>query len=219
MIAANCQPPISNWVTPFGPSCVFHGTLDDDASVNALTWFCRRVWPELTRRLPQATLVIGGSGSRHEVQELGVIPGVILACSVLEESTSFSAANIAVFPYRYACAAQEDVLHALAMRKAVIATPAALDGLDLRSGVHMRAVNTTSDWIAVTYHLMLHPEVCAELGKAGGDWGEQKQRCKLQRQQPATARLPDELVRHPAHSRHFPHVFPPSANTRQRRSE
>jgi hypothetical protein len=218
MIAANCQPPISNWATPSCPSCIFYGALDDDASVNALMWFCRRVWPELARRLPQAIFVIGGRGSRHRVQELGVIPGVILACSVLEESTYFSTATIAVFPYRYACPAQEDVLHALAMRKAVIATPVALDGLDLQSGVHVRTVNTASDWIAVTYHLMLHPEVCAELGKAGGGWGEQKQRCKLQLQQPATARS-DELLRHPAHSRHFPHVFPPSASTRQRRSE
>jgi polysaccharide biosynthesis protein PslH len=219
MIAANCEPPISNWAAPSCPCCIFHGALDDDASVNALTWFCRRVWPELTRRLPQAIFVIGGRGSRHRVQELGVIPGVILACSVLEESTYFSAAAIALFPSRYACTAQEEVLHALAMRKAVIATPAALDGLELQSGVHVRTVNTASDWIAVTYHLMLHPEVCAELGKAGGDWAEQKQRCKLQHQQPATARLPDGLVRHPAHSRHFPHVFPPSASTRKRRSE
>jgi hypothetical protein len=194
MIAADCHPPISNWATPSYPSCIFYGALDDDASVNALTWFCRRVWPELTRRLPQATFVIGGRGSRHRVQEFGVIPGVILACSVLEESTYFSAATIAVFPYRYACTAQEDVLHALAMRKAVIATPVALDGLDLQSGVHVRTANTTSDWIAVTYHLMLQPEVCAELGTAGGDHSEQRQRCKLQLQQPATARFPDELV-------------------------
>jgi hypothetical protein len=185
MIAANCQPPISNWGTLPHPSCIFYGALNEDASVNALTWFCRRVWPELTHRLPQAKFVIGGWGSRHQVRELGVIPGVILACSVLEESAYFSPATIAVFPYRYACTAQEDVLHALAMRKAVIATSVALDGLDLQSGVHVRTVNTTSDWIAVSYHLMLHPEVCAELGTAGGDWGEQKQRCRLQLQQPA----------------------------------
>lgn len=93
-----------------------------------------------------------------------------MACGVFEESIYFSAATIAVFPYRYACTAQEDVLHALAMRKAVIATPVTVDGLGLISGVHVRVVNTTSDWIAVTYHLMLHPEVCAELGRAGGDW-------------------------------------------------
>jgi hypothetical protein len=187
MIAANCQLPIANSFTPPSPSCIFRGALDDDASVHGLTWFCRRVWPELTRRLPQATFVIGGRGSRQRVQELGVIPGVILACRVLEESTYFREVTIAVFPYRYACAVQEDVLHALAMRKAVIATPVVLDGLNVQSGVHLRAVNTTSDWIAVTYHLMMQPEVCAKLGAAGRDYREQKQRCKLQLQQPASS--------------------------------
>ena len=219
MIAANCQPPTSNWSTPSCPSCIFHGALDDDATVNALTWFCRRVWPELTRRLPQATFVIGGWGSRHRVQELGVIPGVILASSVLEESTYFSAAKIAVFPYRYACSAQENVLRTLTMGKAVIATPVTLDGLDLQSGVHVRMVNTTSDWIAVTYHLLLNPEVCARLGAAGGDWGDQKKRRKLQLQKPTTAWFANELVRHSIRSMHFHAALRPPASTCQRRSE
>jgi polysaccharide biosynthesis protein PslH len=177
-------------------SCFFLGSLDSDASVGGLTWFCHRVWPELTQRLPEAKFAITGWNSADGVQELNVIPGVIVASNIIEASTYIDEGSIAVFPYRLETpGARDDVLHALAMRKAVIATPAVLAGLAVQSGVHLRAAHTTSDWIAVTYHLMMQPEVCIQLGEAGRTYVEQNhpRALKFQRStvpQPAREKLP-----------------------------
>jgi polysaccharide biosynthesis protein PslH len=150
------------------PTSFFLGPLDSHASVGGLTWFCHRVWPELTRRLPAARFAIAGWNSADRVQDLSLLPGVIVASNIIDASTYIQEATIAVFPYRLEThAARDDVLHALAMRKAVLATPVVLEGLAVQSGVDLRVAHTTSDWIAVTYHLMMHPEVCAELGAAG----------------------------------------------------
>ena len=177
------------------PSCFFLGPLDSDASVGGLTWFCHRVWPELARRLPEAKFAITGWDCPHRVQELSVIPGVIVASSIIEASSYIHEGTIAVFPYRQETnAAQDDVLHALAMRKAVIATPIALEGLQLQSGVHLRAVHTTSDWIAVTYHLMMQPEVCAQLGKAGRMYVQQTHPRALQFQASPIPELATEAI-------------------------
>ena len=149
------------------PSCFFLGALDDDAAECGLRWFCHRVWPELNRRLPEAQFVITGWNGAGRVQDLSGVPGVIVVENIFDASTHIHQAPIVAFPYRQACTIHDDLLHVLTMRKAVIATPVVLEGLEVQSSVHLRAAHTVSDWIAVTYHLLMHPEVCTRLGAAG----------------------------------------------------
>ena len=175
-------------------SCFFLGALDDDAAVTGLYWFCHRVWPEISRRLPGARFAITGWNGADRVRDLGAIPGVIVVESIFDASTFIHHSPIAAFPYRQACTVRDDVLHVLTMRKAVIATPVVLEGLDVQSGLHLRAVHTASDWIAVVYHLMMHPEVCTELGAAGRTFVETNHphaiRFRATAPEPATERLP-----------------------------
>ena len=184
-------------------SLFFIGPLDDDASVDGLCWFCHRVWPELNRRLPEAQFAITGWNRADRVRDLSGIPGGIVVDNTFDVRAHIHRATIAAFPYRQACAVQDEVLHALTMRKAVIATPVVLDSLQMQPGVHLRAVNTVSDWIAVSYHLMMHPEVCAELGVAGRAYVERYHPGQLQFQSfaiPAPAATEPKIVPPPKHT-------------------
>jgi glycosyltransferase involved in cell wall biosynthesis len=131
-------------------------------------------------RIPTATLNIVGGNPVREVRRLAEIPRVTLASDVPDVRPYLDAAAIAVFPLRIARRGQDEVLEALAMGKAVIATPVALEGLHVQSGVHLYSVATTDDWIAVTSHLLENPDLCTALGLAGRAYVEQNHRWELQ---------------------------------------
>jgi polysaccharide biosynthesis protein PslH len=147
--------------------CVFVGALDYRANVDGIRWFCEEIWPEVQRRRPQATFTIVGSRPCPAVRRLASQPGVRLACDVADVRPYLADAAMAVVPLRVARGIQNKVLEALAMAKALIATPQALEGIDVEPGVHVYRATEPVQWIEAVLRLLDDRSACERLGRAG----------------------------------------------------
>jgi sugar transferase (PEP-CTERM/EpsH1 system associated) len=118
---------------PFGSGekvLVFTGAMDYWANVNAVLWFARSVFPEIRKRVPETRFCIVGARPTKEVLDLCEIPGVEVAGRVEDTRPYLAHASAAVAPMRLARGVQNKVLEAMAMARPVLATQAAIEGLE-----------------------------------------------------------------------------------------
>jgi len=158
--------------SPQPKRCVFVGALDYPPNIDGIGWFCREVWPHVRSAHPEATLAIVGRQPVPAVQRLGAIAGVEVVGSVPDVRPHVAAASVAVVPLRIARGIQNKVLEALAMAKPVIATPAALEGLDVTAGEHVLSADPPSEWVSSLETLFRDSHLRAQLGAAGREFVE-----------------------------------------------
>ncbi|HZF16077.1 MAG TPA: TIGR03087 family PEP-CTERM/XrtA system glycosyltransferase [Steroidobacteraceae bacterium] len=113
-----------------GPAIVFTGAMDYWANVDAVSWFAAEVLPAVREQVPQATFHIVGSRPSAAVGRLASLPGVFVTGTVPDVRPYVHHAHAVVAPLRVARGVQNKVLEAMAMAKPVVATRAAVAGLD-----------------------------------------------------------------------------------------
>jgi sugar transferase (PEP-CTERM/EpsH1 system associated) len=136
--------PMPETTEPLG--CVFVGQLDYRANVLGLEWFCREAWPAFRAQRPEATFEIVGRNPTAAVRSLGVLPGVRVVGPVADVRPHLARASVVVAPLPVARGVQNKVLEALAMSRAVVASPAALEGLALVPGRDALVAASGDDW-------------------------------------------------------------------------
>ena len=151
-------------------SCAFVGAMDYRANVEGAEWFVREVWPLVRARRPNATFAIVGRDPTPVVRALAAVPGVTVTGAVPDVRPHVAGAAVAIVPLRVARGIQNKALEALAMGRALLATPAALAGLDVRPGIEAVAAETPAEWAAALLHLLDHPAARAALGAAGREY-------------------------------------------------
>ncbi len=114
---------------PGGPVLVFTGAMDYWANVDAVTGFVRDCLPLVRRRQPDVRFWIVGARPLPEVQRLAATPGVQVTGTVPDVRPYLAHARLAVAPLQIARGLQNKVLEAMAMGRAVVATPAAMEGI------------------------------------------------------------------------------------------
>ena len=112
---------------------VFTGAMDYWANVDAVEWFAHAVLPHIRQHCPAAQFWIVGSRPTEAVQRLARLPGVCVTGSVPDVRPYLANAHVVVAPLRVARGIQNKVLEALSMARPVVASSAALDGLDMDS--------------------------------------------------------------------------------------
>src|SRR5262249_25758494 len=120
---------------PVEDGCAFVGALDYRPNVDAARWFCREVWPEIHRRVPDARFRLVGRQPTPEVKRLAEVPGVEVVGQVPDVRPHVARTAVIVAPLRIARGVQNKVLEAMALGKAVVASPQALKGLGDRPDV------------------------------------------------------------------------------------
>lgn len=113
---------------------VFVGAMDYRANVHAVHWFVRKVWPSIVSRQPNASFCIVGSNPARSVRKLGERAGITVTGQVADVRPYLAHAHVVAAPLRVARGIQNKVLEALAMEKAVLATPEAWEGIEDFSG-------------------------------------------------------------------------------------
>jgi sugar transferase (PEP-CTERM/EpsH1 system associated) len=153
-------------------SCVFVGYLDYRANVLGLEWFCREIWPAVHAERPSATFHIVGRNAVPAVLRLGAIPGVRVVGPVPDVRPYMARARIVLVPLPVARGVQNKVLEALAMGKAVLGSPAALEGLAITPGVEACQAETPAEWRATLVGLWDDAEGRRDLGDRGRQFVE-----------------------------------------------
>jgi sugar transferase (PEP-CTERM/EpsH1 system associated) len=156
--------------------CVFVGAFDYHPNIDGACWFAREVWPQIVRARPAATLSLVGRRPVSAVRELAAVPGVKVAGQVPDVRPYLSQAAMALVPLRIARGVQNKVLEALAMGKAVIASPPAVEGIHVEPGQHLLTAATPSEWAAAVVRLLDDATLRASLGEAGRRYVEENHR-------------------------------------------
>jgi sugar transferase (PEP-CTERM/EpsH1 system associated) len=113
---------------------VFTGAMDYWPNVDAVQWFCDEAFGALRERFPDLRFYIVGSRPNAAVQALGQRPGVTVTGTVPDVRPYIAHAAVAVAPLRIARGIQNKVLEAMAMARAVVVSPQALEGIDAVPG-------------------------------------------------------------------------------------
>jgi sugar transferase (PEP-CTERM/EpsH1 system associated) len=159
-----------------GPTCVFVGALDYRPNVDGATWFCREVWPELRRRVPDVKVSLVGRNPAPAVYRLAEIDGVEVVGQVPDVRPYVARASVAVVPLQIARGVQNKVLEAMAMEKSVVVSPAALEGLAAKPGVHLVTASTQSEWVGAIQCLLADADMRQCLGGAARLYVEEHHR-------------------------------------------
>jgi sugar transferase (PEP-CTERM/EpsH1 system associated) len=147
-------------------TAVFVGAMDYWANVDAVLWFVRDIWPKVRDAAPEATFAIVGSNPVREIQKLDGADGVAVTGRVKDVRPFLEAAAFAVAPMRIARGVQNKVLEAMAMAKAVIATPAGLEGIDATIGREAIAAASANAFAAEAIRLAADPGAARSIGEA-----------------------------------------------------
>jgi glycosyltransferase involved in cell wall biosynthesis len=112
------------------PLVIFVGSMDWEANIDGVDYFCREIWPAVRARVPASRLRIVGRNPHARVKRLaddfvevtGTVP------SVMEHLRE---AAVIVVPLRIGGGTRLKIYEAMAMGKAVVSTTIGAEGLDV----------------------------------------------------------------------------------------
>lgn len=112
------------------PYVIFTGSMDYFPNIDAVTTFCREVFPRVRDHVPNARFVVAGRNPATSVRRLARQPGVHVTGMVSDIRPYLRGASAAVAPLRIARGIQTKIFEAMAMdlpvavsRKAAMAMP------------------------------------------------------------------------------------------------
>jgi len=146
---------------------VFTGVMDYFPNVDAMTYFVERIFPLVRARVPAAELVIVGQRPAPNVRRLARRSGITVTGWVPDVSPLLQSAAVFVAPLRIARGIQNKILEAMAAGLPVVATPAALGGINAVPGRDVLVDDTPDGFAARTVSLLTNHELRQRLGRSG----------------------------------------------------
>ena len=122
---------------------VFPANMGYAANSDAASWFCREVWPLVRRQHLTAQLALVGKNPPPGVRDLAALPGVTVTGEVPSMEPWLRAAQVVIAPLRIGAGVRIKLLEALALGKAIVATPVAASGLELEDRRELRLAGDT----------------------------------------------------------------------------
>lgn len=115
------------------PVIVFVGSMDWEANVDGVDFFCRDIWPQVKRAVPEAMLRLVGRNPHarvtrwedNSIEVTGTVPSVV---------EHYEEAMINVVPLRIGGGTRLKIYEAMAMAKATVSTSIGAEGLDVEDG-------------------------------------------------------------------------------------
>lgn len=146
---------------------LFTGTMAYRANADAAHWFIRAVWPRIRAVKPDARLGIVGRGAPATLRRLSGQGGIHVVGAVDDDRPYMAGARVYVLPIRFGAGVRVKLLNAMSMGCAVVATPAACEGVAVADGTHLVTANTDgARFAAATTQLLDDPERRRRLGAA-----------------------------------------------------
>jgi len=148
-----------------GPVIVFTGAMDYWPNVDAVTWFGKEIWPLILFQESKARFFIVGANPTPEVLALSREKNITVTGSVEDIREYIALADICVAPLRIARGIQNKVLEAMAMGKAVVATPQAIEGISAESSQQAMIADSVDAFAQAVVHLLREKDTRLLLGK------------------------------------------------------
>ncbi len=141
----------------------------------AMLYFSREVWPTLKREVPSVRMTIVGKAPPGELVRLGLRdPSLRVTGFIPDIRPLLAQAQVYICPIRDGGGTRLKVLDALAMGKALVAHPIAVEGIDVESGKHFIAAQTPREFVDAIKLLFDKPELRLKLGTEGRRFVEER---------------------------------------------
>lgn len=156
-----------------GLQLCYVGNLTWHPNVRGLSWFCGEVWPLVRAALPEATLVIAGSGlpsdeeGRPQAPQAWQVEGVTTVGFLPELEPLYAASVGAVAPILDGSGVRIKLLESLRAGMPVVTTGAGAAGLPLQSGREVLIEDSAAGFAAAVVRLLREPGLQEGLREAG----------------------------------------------------
>lgn len=147
------------------------GSFIHPPNVDAACRLARDIFPQVKARVPDASLELVGSYATKEVFALAG-EGVTVLADVPDVRPYLDAAAVLAASVRMGGGMRVKILEGLAAGKAIVATPLALEGLDLRDGEQVLVAESDADFVEAVVDLLTHEERRTGLARAARAWAE-----------------------------------------------
>ncbi|MDQ2935316.1 MAG: glycosyltransferase family 4 protein [Chloroflexota bacterium] len=149
-----------------GERIVFVGAMSYAPNVAAVNYFARQVLPLIRSAVPNAHFVIVGRDPAPSVLALAG-EGVEVTGEVEDVRPHMEQAAVVVVPMQSGSGIKNKVLEALAMERAVVATPLAVEGIAATPGEHLVVASGARQFADGVLRLLADPGERRRLGRAG----------------------------------------------------
>ncbi|HUQ13286.1 MAG TPA: TIGR03087 family PEP-CTERM/XrtA system glycosyltransferase [Novosphingobium sp.] len=149
-----------------GPHLVFTGQMDYPPNVAAALRFARRIMPAIRREAAGAKFHVVGRNPAAAVEALDGPDGTRVWGEVADIRGWLAGADLVVAPLEIARGVQNKVLEAMAMGRAVLASPQAATGIAVRDGVELAIAADDETFAALALRLLAAPAKRAAMGAA-----------------------------------------------------
>ncbi|MBN4060925.1 glycosyltransferase, partial [bacterium AH-315-I18] len=161
-------PPTSR---PINKQLVFWGRMDFEPNIDAVTWFCQKVWLQLHAKHPDATFKIVGKNPNAAVNALAKIAGVEITGGVPDIRPYVHSSSVTVMPMRCGGGIKNKLLEAAAMGIPIIGSPKAIAGLKSQQGqVPVLTCTNPAMWISSIEDLWSDTVLAKGLGMLLRQW-------------------------------------------------
>ena len=154
--------PAHDFQSPYGgegPVIVFTGAMDYWANVDAVLWFAQEIFPAVRQQLASACFYVVGSKPTKQVQELALLNSVRVTGRVDDIRPYLAHADLVIAPLRVARGVQNKVLEGLAMDRPVLATEAAMEGIEVNHSLNLHVAENPDAFALATVDLLNQPGI------------------------------------------------------------
>jgi polysaccharide biosynthesis protein PslH len=144
---------------------VFTGTMDYAPNVTAAHLLAEEVLPRLRAHRPGATLVLAGRRPAPSVSELARSPEVTVTGEVPDIRPWLVGSQVFVAPMTSGTGIKNKLLEAMACGLPCVATPLALQGLEVEHGRHVLVADDVEATAAAVAEVLETPALAANLGR------------------------------------------------------
>ena len=145
---------------------LFVGGFQHPPNVDAVTWFVQEVWPLVHAQAPEINVRIVGSKMPDNLRSLAG-PGIEILGFVQDIDPLLAQSRISIAPLRYGAGVKGKVNQAMSHGLPVVATPAAVEGMDLTHGAHVLVADTPLAYAQEIIRLYNDPVLWQQLVEGG----------------------------------------------------
>lgn len=150
---------------PARPLVVTTGDYSWGPTRDGLLFLVRDVWPRVRAMRKNAELAVVGRGAPLEIS---ANDGILLRGRVEDVRREIANAAVFVSPTRIGSGIRIKILEAMAMERAVVSTHLGAEGIEAKSGRHLRLADSAEDLAADILSLLDDPVERNRLGTAAG---------------------------------------------------
>jgi glycosyltransferase involved in cell wall biosynthesis len=165
--------------TKSGHSLVFVGNMFNYINEDAILWFFREVWSGLKQQLPKLKLYVVGNDPSNRVRALAAKDSNVVVTGFLEDiRPPIWDASLFVSPLRMGTGVKNRILQAMAMGKAIIASPLTVEGIAVTDGVQVLVAENAGEWLTRCLSLLQNGGERERLGRRARKYVEENHSLK-----------------------------------------